>query len=282
MNLGDINKLSPSEFYKMRRPEYFSDSEIISDVELSREYLAYELSQISTNQKQDEFETLCRRLAEKFVSPNLIPQVGPPGGGDGKTDSETYPVSTAISDRWFVPEKGWEKDEKWAFAFSAKKSWKSKAKGDIKKIVDTDRGYTRIYFMTNQTPSSKKKKEAQEKFQRKFGVDVIIFDGEWILEKIYNNDLIELVVSSLNLSDVCKTKKVKLGQNDAYRSNKLEEIENKISNPNRYFDYDFQLVEDALEAAILSRMLEKPKDEVEGKFDRAFRFCKKLIMINNG
>ncbi len=275
MSLKNIKHFSPSEFYKMRRPEYFSDSEIVSDIKLPKEHLAYELSQISTNQKQDEFETLCRRLAEKFISPNLIPQVGPTGGGDGKTDSETYPVSTTISDRWFVPESGWKKDEKWGFAISAKKTWKSKANGDIKKIVATKRGYTRVYFMTNQTPSSKKKKKAQDEFKLKYEVDVIILDCEWILEKIINNDLVELVASSLNLSDLYK-KKVKIGQNDAYRLKKLEEIENKISNPNRYFEYDFQLVEDALEAAILSRMMEKPKDEVEGKFERAFRFCKKV------
>lgn len=62
--------MKPSEFYKMRRPEYFSDSEIIEPTILPREVLAYELSKISTNQKQDEFETLCRRLAEKFIAPN--------------------------------------------------------------------------------------------------------------------------------------------------------------------------------------------------------------------
>ncbi len=43
------------------------------------------LIKLSTNQKQDEFETFCRRLSEKYIAPNLIPQVGPTGGGDGKT-----------------------------------------------------------------------------------------------------------------------------------------------------------------------------------------------------
>ena len=274
--MKNIRKLTPSEFYKIIRPEYFSDSEIIYEVKLPKEQLAFELSQISKNQKQDEFENLCIKLAEKFITPNLIPQVGPTGGGDGKTDSETYPVSTDISDRWFIPENGWDKDEKWAFAISAKKDWKNKAKGDVKKILGTKREYTRIYFITNQTPSSKKKKEAQDKFKKEFGIDVIILDGEWILEKVYNSDLLDLVVDSLNLSDVYKNKKTTLGQNDAPRIKKLAEVEEKINNPNRYFEHDYQLVEDALEAAILSRMLEKPRDEIEGKFDRAFRFCEKV------
>lgn len=191
--------MTPSEFYKQRRPELFSDSEIITQTTLPREVLAYELSKISTNQKQDEFETLCRRLAEKYISPNLIPQVGPTGGGDGKTDSETYPVSETISNRWFTPENGWDKDENWAFAISAKEEWKGKAKGDVKKIVETNRGYTRVYFMSNQLIPSKKKKDAQDEFIKEFEIDVVILDGEWILEKIYNNNLIDLVVDSLNL-----------------------------------------------------------------------------------
>ena len=171
---------TPSEFYRARRPELFSDSEIVSESQLSKELLALELSKISTNQKQDEFETLCRRLSEKLISPNLIPQTGPTGGGDGKTDTETYPVSTTISDRWLIPEEGWTNDEKWAFASSAKHEWKSKAKADIKKIVDTERGYTKVYFITNQTPSSKKKKAAQDEFTNSFDIEVIILNGKWI------------------------------------------------------------------------------------------------------
>jgi hypothetical protein len=267
--------MKPSEFYKSLRPEYFSDSELSYDIELPREILAYELEQISTNQKQDEFETLCRRLAEKSISPNLIPQVGPTGGGDGKTDFETHPVSKEISDRWFIPENGWDKGEKWGFAISAKKEWKSKAKSDIKKIIGTERDYTKIYFMTNQKISSKRKKDAQDEFAKEFSIDVIILDGEWILEKIYNNDLVELVVDSINLSSTFKNKTIKQGSNDISRIKELKELEEKINNQNRYSRFDFQLVQDALRAAILSRMLEKPRDEVEGKFQRAFRFCKK-------
>ena len=270
-----IESLTPSQFYRKIRPEYFSDSDYIHEYQLTREHLAFELSQISTNQKQDEFEVLCRRLAEKFIAPNLIPQVGPTGGGDGKTDSETYPVSTSISDRWFIPENGWDKDEKWAFAISSKAAWKGKAKGDIKKIKETERGYTLVYFISNQTISSKKKKDAQDEFKKEFQIAVVILDGEWILEKVFNNGLIDLVVDSLNLSSVYTNKKTSVGKNDASRIKQLEELEKKISSPSRYFEVDFQLVEDALESAIISRMLEKPRDEIEGKFDRALRFCQK-------
>ncbi len=267
---------SPNDFYKNIRPEYFSDSETIYKVELTKEVLSYEIESISINQKQDQFEILTRKLAELFIAPNLIPQVGPTGGGDGKTDCETYPVSDSISERWFTPENGWNIDENWAFAISSKKDWKGKLKSDIKNILSTNRGYTRIYFFSNQKIPSKKKKDAQDSFKKEFQIDIIILDGEWIIEKIMNNKLIDLIVDSLNLSDVYKSKEYILGGNDAYRREKLIELEKKINTPNRYFEVDYQLVEDCLDSAITSRELEDSREIIEGKFLRAIRFAKKL------
>jgi len=275
INKENDSILSPSEFYRKLRPENFSDSEISTLHELPKEVLAFELDNITKNQKENQFETLARKLAEKLITPNLIPQVGPTGGGDGKTDSETYPVSTSISDRWFIPNNGWDKDEKWAFAISAKKTWKSKLKSDIINILGTERNYTRIYFITNQTPSSKKKKDAQDEFIKQFNIDIVILDGVWILENVYTSNLINLVVDSLNLSEIYRRDEKSLGSNDLRREKKLAEIEENISNPNRYFEYDFQLVEDALEAAILTKKLEKPRSELEGKFDRVERLVDK-------
>lgn len=274
-NHNDHTNLSPSEFYRMIRPENFSDSETINSYMLTEELLAFELSKITQNQKENQFETLARKMAEKLVAPNLIPQVGPTGGGDGKTDSETYPVSNLISDRWFIPKNGWNKDEKWAVAISAKATWKSKLKSDIKSILSTGREYTRIYFITNQTPSSKKKKDAQDEFKKEFKIDVVILDGVWILENTYSQNLVNLVVESLNLSNVYLQPDKTVGANDARREKELSELEENISDTNRYSDYDFQLVEDALRAALLTRQLEKPRTELEGKFDRVEKLLSK-------
>lgn len=38
---------------------------------------------------------------EVVICPNLLPQTDPTGGGDSKVDSETYPVSSEISDKWY-------------------------------------------------------------------------------------------------------------------------------------------------------------------------------------
>jgi len=269
---------TPSQFYRNRRPEYFSDSKTESKVLLTKEQLAFEISQISTNQKHDSFENLCRRLAEKLITPNLIPQVGPTGGGDGKTDSETYPVSSYISDRWFISENKWNENENWAFAISAKKDWKPKVKSDVKKIIETKRGYTKTYFFSNQKIRSKDKKETQDLINKNYGIELIILDAEWIIEKVYSSHLLNDVIDSLNLSSVHLEEK-KTGVNDSKRIEKLSEIEEKINNSDRTFEIDFQLVEECLESAILSRMIELPKTEVVGKFERAKRFVNKLSSV---
>jgi len=269
---------TPSQFYRNRRPEFFSDSKIVSKTILPREQLAYEISQISTNQKHDSFENLCRKLAEKLITPNLVPQVGPTGGGDGKTDSETYPVSSFISDRWYVSGNKWNESENWAFAISAKTVWKPKVKSDVKKIIDTNRGYSKIFFFSNQKISSKNKKEVQDQTKKEYEVELIILDAEWILENVYSNQLLNEVIESLNLSRTYLEEKI-VGSKDAERIKELEELESQINSPNRFFEIDFQLVEDCLESAIISRMLELPKAEVIGKFERALKFANKLDNI---
>lgn len=269
---------TPSQFYRNLRPEFFSDSKIVTKVILTREQLDYEISQISTNQKHDSFETLCRKLAEKLITPNLVPQVGPTGGGDGKTDSETYPVSNFISDRWYISNNKWNENENWAFAISAKTDWKPKVKSDVIKIVNTNRGYTTIYFFSNQKISSKNKKEVQDQTKKDYGVELIILDAEWILENVYSNNLLNIVIESLNLSRTFLEEKV-VGSKDAEKIKELEELEEQINSPNRFFEIDFQLVEDCLECAITSRMLELPKAEVIGKFERALKFANKLNNI---
>lgn len=269
---------TPSQFYRNRRPEYFSDSKIVAKVVLPRELLDFELSQISTNLKHDSFATLCRKLAEKLISPNLIPQVGPTGGGDGKTDTETYPVSEFISNRWFVSNNKWNENENWAFAISAKQKWKPKLISDVKEIISTKRGYTKIFFFSNQKISDKNRKETQDKIKIDYSVELIILDAEWILENVYSNWLLNEVIESLNLSRTYLEEK-NIGSRDTERLKELEELEIQINSPNRFFEIDFQLFEDCLESAIISRMLELPKAEVIGRFERAMNFANKLKNI---
>ena len=144
----------PYEFYKQIHPNQFSDSEIIRASKLDKSFFDYYLNSITSRGEEKKFETFCRRIAEKEICPNLLPQTGPTGGGDSKVDSETYPVSDQLPAIWYAGIGVEATQERWAFAFSAKQQWKSKLYSDVEKIVEVNnlkgRGYSKIFFMSNQ------------------------------------------------------------------------------------------------------------------------------------
>jgi hypothetical protein len=120
-------------FLKARRPDEFSDSTIKKQGKLTREFLDYYLNSLTSRSQEKEFEIFCRRLAEKEICPNLLPQTGPTGGGDSKVDTETYPVSESITLSWYSGIGKIASSERWAFAISAKRAWKPKCISDIEK-----------------------------------------------------------------------------------------------------------------------------------------------------
>src|SRR6185312_10390221 len=152
--------MQPSEFMRSRRPHLFSDSEFVQTPRLTRELLDHHLETLTNRKEENEFEHLCRRLAEKEICPNLRPQTGPTGGGDSKVDSETYPVSSQIARTWYEADEA-AAHEMWAFAFSAKKDWRSKVRSDVGSIKSTARPYHRIYFITNQYARDKARSEVE-------------------------------------------------------------------------------------------------------------------------
>ena len=133
-------------YYRELRPEKFSDSKIEYEIPLTKELFEKQLEILSIKKMQSNFENFIVRCAERLITPNIKPQTGPDGGGDGKVDAETYEVTTDISDKWYVANGGASEKEKWAFAISCKKQWKPKITTDIEKVANTNRGYTRVLF----------------------------------------------------------------------------------------------------------------------------------------
>jgi len=73
-----MSQASPMyHFLKARRPDEFSDSIIKKQGKLTRELLDYYLNTLTSRSQEKEFEIFCRRLAEKEICPNLLPQTGP-------------------------------------------------------------------------------------------------------------------------------------------------------------------------------------------------------------
>ena len=256
-----------------RHPDLYSDSAKVSSVELTHGLLEYYLETITHRNQEAEFAYFARRLAEKEICPNLRPQTGPTGGGDSKADSETIPVSSEISELWVGsdPRAG---EERWAFAFSAKKDWKGKVASDVRNIASTGRGYARIYFITNQFAPDKSRAESEDSLSNETGIKVTILDRSWITKAVIENGRAAIAIEALNIQELRPLVEKKLGPADVERQRELDELERAITDPDHYRGARYQLIEDALRAALLARGLERPRAEIDGLFIRADRLAK--------
>lgn len=272
-SLGSIP--SPREMMREKRPYLFSDSDVDRSVILPKVNFEYHLETLTARKQEYEFEDFCRKIAEKELCPNLTIQTGPTGGGDGKTDAETYPVAAKISERWWIgtPSAG---SERWAFAFSAKKDWKPKLKSDVKKIAETDRSYEVVYFITNQFAADKDKAKLQDELSKQYSFRVHILDRSWIVEKVYANGHLSMAIDTLAIEGAQSEIIQKFGPNDAARVAELAELDKQIADPTRYVDTRFQLASDCYRSAILARGLERPRAEVEARFEQAMRIADEL------
>jgi len=260
--------------YRNVHPYLFSDSIISYNVPLTEELFDYKLSTLSSDKKQSEFEKFILRLACKIITPNIKPQSGPDGGGDGKVDGETYAVSESMADKWFVGSGCWSDNEYWAIAISCKKEWRPKIESDVKKIVETKRGYSKILFFSNQIIKSSTLHNVEDTLSKQYKIDVKIFDKNWCKFVTFNNQCMDIALEELSFSEVYKQKTIVKGPNDIKNEKALEEIEKEI-NAYDVKDLDTNYIELLRESYFLSRNLERPITETEGRFLRSIRECTK-------
>lgn len=255
-------RYAPSSFMRARRPYLYSDTKGGVEFALTREVLANHLDTITARNEENVFEKFARKLVAVEICPNLRPNTGPSGGGDGKVDTETYEVSAEIADRWYIgqPEAA---SERWAFAISAKEKWKSRLRSDVKKIIETDRGYTKVYFITSRNARAKDRADIEAALLEEHGVPVTILDQAWILECVFEHGRVPLAVTALGMSDELKRQITEIGPLDHKRIKQLKTLDAQISDTSRAPSL---VAEDMLEAALAARGLERPRAEVEGRF----------------
>lgn len=261
------------ELYRYNRPWKFSDSKVVRKAELTKEVFQYQMDRLSNDMKQDQFENLTRSLALRFVTPNLIPQTGPTGGGDGKTDLETHPVADEIAEKWYVADGGCRGSEKWAVAISCKEEWEPKVKGDVDKIVKLNRGFTKILFFSNRLIKSKDRKACEDVLMVKYGIPVTIFDQNWFVDRVFDDKCINIAVKELGLSD-SYVETIEVGPNDLQRKQRLADVEDIILKRELGDGFDTEYIDLLLESAILSRELELAPSIIRGRFVRAEESCK--------
>lgn len=270
-HLSEEGTLSPSAFMRELRPEYYSDTQDRVAYSLDRSQLEYHLDSLTSRNQTQDFELFCRKLCERAICPNLRGQTGPDGGGDSKADAETFPVADEISTLFYEGQPNAGK-ERWAFAFSAKAKWQDKVRSDVKGIIDTGRKYDRIICLTSRFAKSKTRADLEDKLSAQYGVRVTIHDRSWIVDETIDADRKDLAFNYLRVGEA-KSDPLRLGPTDYSRLRQLTDIEKSLGDPAGYDGMKHQRVTEALLAAKLSRGLEHPRTEVEGRFMRAVRLA---------
>jgi hypothetical protein len=266
------NQPSYREFMRARRPELYSDTLKVEENEMDRRQFEFHLHSLTSRKEETVFENFARALAEKELCPNLITQTGPTGGGDSKVDSETYPVASSIATLWFEGDPAKSAAERWAFAVSAKAKWKPKIDSDVAKIVATGRPYSLVYFISNQAIRDKDRAETEDALKVKYGIEVRILDRSWIVEKVSNHKRWQLVADTLQFELQRRIRAVP-GPLDAGRLRDLEVLDKKIEAA-AGDRVTLELVEESLQSALLAKSLDKPRTEVDGRFERAERLAR--------
>ena len=265
--------LLPSAFMRKLHPEYYSDSSGRTVYKLDQSTFEYHLESLTQRNQTHDFEIFCRKLCERVICPNLRPATGPEGGGDSKADTETFAVADEITELTYVGEPN-AGSERWAFAFSAKTDWVQKVRSDVAGLVHTGRNYDRIICVTSRFARAKTRAELEDGLADQHGVPVEIHDRSWIVKEIIEQNRKDLAFNYLDVGREVPDMR-RLGPTDYSRSQQLEDIEVSLGNPDAFVGMEAQRVTEALVAAKLSRQLERPRVETEGRFDRAKRLAER-------
>lgn len=258
------------DMLKELHPERYSDSAVRQDAKLMPELLDFFLDTLTSKNKEHEFEGFCRQMVRLRICPNLIVQTGPTGGGDSKVDTETFPVDVDLAEVWLPAESVTAAGERWAFAISAKREWRQKVRSDVLKIKEVEdsfhRGYKRIFFLSNQLISDRKRAKAEDELRSETGFDVRILDRNWLVETALSSpESRSATVHELGMSE-CLLDDRRMGARDSARETELAEIESRIqSMPSNGWREKIQLADRAAE---LVCELERPDYEIANALKR--------------
>jgi hypothetical protein len=270
---SDSHGILPSEFMRDMRPEIYSDSSWRTDYELDASVFDHHLETLTRRNQTHDFETFCRKLCERAICPNLRAQTGPDGGGDSKADGESFAVADELTDIFFEGEANSGR-ERWGFAFSAKAQWQRKIREDVDGLIKTGRNYDRIICVASQYIKSKARAALEDELSKATGVPVTIHDRTWIIEQVIDHGRKDLAYNYLSVGKEI-TDDSRLGPTDYSRLQQLDEIEQDLARAASGSGVGRDHVLDALVAAKLSRGMEKPRIETDGRFDRAIRLADK-------
>lgn len=144
------------------------------------------------------FERLCSDLLSREGFYKIIP-IG--GNYDGGRDAELK-----ISKDYYY------------FQYSLEKNWELKIKKEFKKISNSNKSISKYLFITSQKVTGNKKDNWELSFKQKLGIELIIFDREWLRHRLEENhpDLAEKYLNvPQNESPSFNTISVKINSNSS-------------------------------------------------------------------
>jgi len=268
-----INGPKPQDFLRARRPEQFSDSVKLQEATIDRLMLEYHFETLNNRSQELEFEIFVRKLCEREICPNLVAQTGPTAGGDGKTDTETYPVAGQIAFFWGLNET--PESERWAFGVSTQKDWRAKCRKDVESIISTGRGYSRIFCVSSRFIKNSLRAQLQDDLSEKHGVKVTILDRTWLLDKTLLPKNQQLAIDYLGLTGSIESK-IQIGPFDADKQIQLADIERQIEQIEDPSRLTLSQVDLYTKRAIIYKELERDAVAVEHQFNLAVRTAKKF------
>lgn len=271
--LPGAERPTPAGFMRKLRPELYSDTVDRPLYVLDRPMLEFQLQTMTSRNEHQRFEIFCRKLCQRVICPNIRPQSGPEGGGDGKTDADTFPVAEAIADLAYIGNPGPGRDD-WGFAFSAMKDWKRKVIKDVEGIAGTCRKFERIYFVTSQPARAADRARMEAKLEQAHGIPVKILDRAWIVEEVIDHERKDIAHDYLGVGQMVSDP-MRMGPEDYSRRRRLDDIERGLADRSTFAGMERQLVTEAMVAAQLSRNLEMPRHETKGRHARAIRLAVK-------
>ncbi len=263
--------MTPREFYRERHPDEFSDTRHEEVLDFDREVIDHALISITGKGQDHAFESFCSRVCGRRICHNIIPNTGQAAGGDGKVDADTFPVADSLSITFYEGVIRVASHERWAFAFSAERTWRSKLQRDVKSIISTNRPYKKIFFVTNQAIPSRYRQKAQDDLTREHCIPVEILDRTWLLDQIVYENCAQFAVEELGLTSARKITLLP-GIRDQQKRRRLETLNTQLAEDVQ--EPKFLTVENTLLAAKLARSLEEPQATVEMLFQSAKEYAR--------
>lgn len=146
-----------------------------------RQYLRFQLEQMSAKNQQHLFEEMAFELALQTVSRRLIPATGPvQAGGDQGRDFESFHSYLARSALASSVAIGVEGDDVLVFGCTLNKELPQKIKGDIATMSGAEPKPNRIYYYAAPDLPVAKRHELQAWSRRQYGAELEVFDGQAI------------------------------------------------------------------------------------------------------